>query len=290
MARPKKKKGGDAPAGAPLWMCTFSDMMSLLLCFFVLLFAMSTIDKRKFEQAIGSVQGAMGRIPNVFSESWVPPIEKTPQKKVKPLDEKILERAKDAIAKEERQRLVAEKMERELRIVGVPEGIRFHIEDRFLFAPASAVISASGEKYLDYVGSRLLDYPLNKVRIEGHTDNTPISTEEFKDNWELSEKRALVVMRYLHDYFLKEELEEAIPREEAERRAHTRLTFEANGQYQPIEPNDTPEGRAQNRRVDILLLESDRSEYVEGYGPDVDEDPARPVPTSMVEPDLRTVR
>lgn len=283
-----KKKKEEATPGAPLWMCTFSDMMSLLLCFFVLLFAMSTIEKRKFYQAIGSIKGAMGKIPELFSMSMIQPTIRDPQKKVKPLNKRVIERAKDAIAKKEREVLIAEKMDHQIKIVGVPEGIRFHIEDSALFARGSYELTESGEIMLASVGLRLLEYPDNKIRIEGHTDNVPVTpNERFQDNWELSEKRALTVVEFLEEFFFEQEKQQRIPETLARERAHNRLALEADGQYRPIASNDTPEGRALNRRVDIVLLESAESEYVEGEGPDIPVNRQRQVPLREVRPDLR---
>ncbi len=287
MGREKKKKQ-DAPAGAPLWMCTFSDMMSLLLCFFVLLFAMSTIDKRKFVQAIGSIQGALGKIPGSFSTSMIPPVERRPQPNVKPLNQKVMDRAKDAIAEEATEKMVAEKIENEIRIVGVKEGLRFSIEDRAVFGTGSAGLSEEGKRKLAIVANELLKFPNNKIRVEGHTDNSTTTGEPYGDNWGLSAARALTVLHFLEDFFREYEEEQGkATRQDIIERSHNRLSAEANGQYRPLPDvsNETEEGRAQNRRVDIILLQAQRSEFVEGEL-SIPENPQADVPIEDVQPDL----
>ena len=92
-------------AGAPEWMCTFSDMMSLLLCFFVLLFALSTIEEKKFVQTIGSIKGAFGRVPNLYNMSFIPPVNVTPTNAQPTMDERKIERAREVIAEKAKELL-----------------------------------------------------------------------------------------------------------------------------------------------------------------------------------------
>ena len=262
--------------------------MSLLLCFFVLLFAMSTIDKRKFVQAIGSIQGALGKIPGSFSTSLIPPVNRRPQPNVKPLNQRVMDRAKDAIAEEAREKMVAEKIEKEIRIVGVKEGIRFSIEDRAVFDKGRADLSAEGKRKLAIVADELLKFPTNKLRVEGHTDNSVTTGGVYGDNWGLSSARALTVLHFLEDYFREYEEEHGqVTRQDILDRSHNRLSAEANGQYRPLPlvSNDTEEGRAQNRRVDIVLLQAQRSEFVEGELP-IPETPQADVPINEVQPAL----
>lgn len=286
--RDKKKGGGDGEAKAPLWMCTFSDMMSLLLCFFVLLFAMSTVEKKKFVQAIGSIQGALGKIPDSFDMSIIEPTNMDPQPMVKPMSVRVLERAKDAIAHKEREVLIADKMSNKIRIVGVKEGIRFSLEGSLLFEEGSAELTADGEINLASVATRLQAYPSNRIRVEGHTDNVNITGGKFKDNWHLSEQRALTVLHYLEEFFTDHLIKSGLFSEaNARKNSHNRLSMEAYGPYAPVASNDTEEGRAQNRRVDIILLNSERSEFIEGDVPDLPETPQRDAPLPVVDPEFR---
>ncbi|MFH1744413.1 MAG: flagellar motor protein MotB [bacterium] len=261
-------------AGAPEWMCTFSDMMSLLLCFFVLLFALSTIEEKKFVQTIGFIKGAFGRVPNMFNMSFIPPINVTPTDAQPTMDVRKIERAMDAIAENFKEKLVAVEQTREVLIRGVEEGFRFEIRGDLLFRPGSAEISdASAKVILDPLSEVLAEFT-NRVRIEGHTDNVWDEGQPhfYEDNFDLAAARAYNVLHYME--------ENPNP---ALRIAHDRLSFQSLGPNHPAASNDTPEGRQQNRRVSIILLESFKSGSLEGKL-DIPENPPSEAPIGDVMP------
>jgi chemotaxis protein MotB len=122
---------------------------------------------------------------------------------------------------------------------GIQErGIRISFDSRMLFDPASAALKTSGEKALDVVAERLKKYDNRRIHVEGHTDNLPIATAIFPSNWELSAARASSVVRYFIG-----------------RHAFNPAAMVAVGyaDTQPVSSNKTPEGRTENRRVDIIL-------------------------------------
>lgn len=237
--------------GAPEWMTTFSDLMSLLLCFFVLLFSLSVIEKVRFEQTISSIQGALGRIPNMFNTSFTPPDTIEPQR-VEPVQrEKDIERAKEAITVKARSKLVAEEPSKEVIVEGVKEGLRISLAGRVLFEPGVFRLSEEGQRLVRTVAEELiLPYSGLQVRIEGHTDDDPIdnATDE-QNNWRLAERRAFSVLQFLRD-------DMDVPEE--------RMSYMSCGQYRPRFPNDSIENRALNRRVEIVLLMSSSSESIMG--------------------------
>ena len=248
-------KDEEQSGGAPEWMCTFSDMMSLLLCFFVLLFALSTIEEKKFIQTIGFIKGAFGRVPNLFNMSFVPPVNVTPANAQPTMDKRVIERVMEAIAEKAREKLVSIEQTREVQIRGVEEGIRFDIQGEILFRPGSAEIpAASAETVLNPILQILSEFT-NRVRIEGHTDNLWNEGQPhfYKDNFDLAAARAYNVLRYM----------ESNPDPKL-RIEHKRLSFESFGSNHPLASNETPEGRSANRRVSIILLESFKSENPEG--------------------------
>ncbi len=249
---PQRKKSEEGGGGAPEWMCTFSDMMSLLLCFFVLLFSLSSIEKVKFDQYIGSIQGSFGRIPNLFNMSFVKPLSTKPQKVEPAQRTKALKRAKEAIAKKAESKLVAEEKSKDIIVEGVEEGIRFTVTGRLLFEGGSADVKAEGEKILIDIAEILNDFPELKVRVEGHSSSIPLPPNSFfRNNWRLSQARAYSVLQILSNKNKGNVKEE-------------RLSFMSCGKYRPRFPNDTPENRALNRRVEIVLLQGNRSETVTG--------------------------
>jgi chemotaxis protein MotB len=250
-----QKKKEEESKGAPEWMCTFSDMMSLLLCFFVLLFAVSTVEEQKFMKSLGLIKGSFGRIPGLYGMSYVPPINYTPQRSAPTMEQRITERLKDTFAEKAKEKLIAAKLSLEVQVRAVKEGTRFEIQGELLFRPGSAEISgASATATLDPIMAVLAEVP-NRVRIEGHTDSVwnEGAPHFYQDNFDLAAARAYNVLRYMETH-----------RDDALRIAHDRLSFESFGPNHPRAPNDTPEGRQQNRRVSIILLDAFESEILEG--------------------------
>jgi chemotaxis protein MotB len=116
------------------------------------------------------------------------------------------------------------------------------MKDKILFASGSATIGADGKEALRKVAEALRGLEGRSIRVEGHTDNVPTgSSGPFASNWELSTARALAVVRFLQDGGVDP----------------TRLSGAGHGEYQPIQANDTPEGRSQNRRIEIILAPID---------------------------------
>jgi chemotaxis protein MotB len=109
--------------------------------------------------------------------------------------------------------------------------------EKVLFPSGSATVSAAGKKTLAAIGDALKDVKGRIIRVEGHTDNVPIKTARFPSNWELSSARAIAVVRILQQRGVDPTL----------------LGAAGYAEYQPIAPNDTPEGRAQNRRIEVSL-------------------------------------
>jgi len=225
----KKKKEECPPAGSPGYMTTYGDMMTLLLTFFVLLLSFSSMREAKFRRAMGSLKGALGVLP--FEESVIVK-EEVPIPKLTNLQEEEISKSLNE-AVEEMSADVYESINLEL----TEEGISINISDSLMFTRGMATLRPEIFHILYTVAELAKGWP-NKIRIIGHTDNTPISNEEFKSNWELSTARALSVLHYFIDYC------DVDP---------SKLYAVGKGQYDPLAPNDTPEGRAKNRRVEILI-------------------------------------
>ena len=123
-------------------------------------------------------------------------------------------------------------------------GVTVSITDTMLFLPGQALVLPEARETLSRVASVLKDFP-HQIRIEGHTDNVPIHTKEFATNWELSAARALNITRFLTEGGY-------LPPE--------RLAASGYGEFHPTVPNDTPEGRWQNRRVEVVVLKAVKGE------------------------------
>ncbi len=240
------RKPEECKAGAPEWMTTYGDLVTLLMCFFVLLFAFSEIDAQKFDAVMKSFQGSAGVLESGKSLSEDELVfDASPEKDTTPetTTPEELEIVQEIL------REMTEKLEEELSGRDLIDVVEFDIvdtkliiklKDNVLFDPAKADIKPDALGILNILGETLQGdiFSMSDFRIEGHTDNVPINTIRFPSNWELSASRATSVLRYFRD-----ELD--FPEEH--------LAISGYADMKPLETNDTPEGRAANRRVEIIV-------------------------------------
>jgi chemotaxis protein MotB len=236
-----KKCKCECPECMPEWLATFGDLMSLLLCFFVLLLSMSTMDAKKVKEAIGSLAGALsvleGGTQTEVSRNRIQkatPIEKTDEtaQTVNRLSQAIAE-FKQFTAGGKGPAIVLEEGE---------EGFFIRLPADITFKPGSAEIANEDSLlFLKRISLIIKEYlPKNiEVQIKGYTDNVPPPpTSPYADNWELSAARALTVLKTM----IKDGVN---PKQ---------LSAAAYGEYHPIASNATPQGRAKNRRVEIWFF------------------------------------
>lgn len=218
----------------PAWITTYGDMMSLLLTFFILLLSFSSVSEDDFKKASGALQGALGVLdgdPILTSPIDLHvPIAKGEIQEAKPTPKEV---------KEEIEKQVKEQGQQEsVEVIEGTEGIVIRIKEGVLFDTGKAQIKGEFASTLSRIGA-VINQVGNEVVIEGHTDNVPIHTGEFANNHWLSNARATQVM----DYFVGQ-----VGIQPA------RLATAGYGENKPLVPNDTFEGRAKNRRVEIRLL------------------------------------
>ncbi len=252
MSRFYKKKSQEP--GAPLWMVTFSDMVTLILVFFVLLYSFSVIDAVKFRRFINSFQGVgilnSGQEPldvpsDIEIKEYIILDNETIDDKIvkdSPWDNELHSDILEENPLVEVYHTVLEYIE-EHELGGVVDvrfevrGIALEIKDRILFDSAKADLKPEAKEILNKLAPMLKDLPY-MTSIEGHTDNRPINTPEFPSNWELSVARALSVTRYFIDELNLEP---------------ERFAVVGLGEYHPVAPNDGPENWQLNRRVIIVI-------------------------------------
>lgn len=229
----RKQKQEEASAGAPLWMTTFSDMVTLLLAFFVLLFAFSSIDVLKFMAVMSAFRGNVSVLDGgraIITDSMMQTQDReTELEQLRELYEKLQEF------------LSREGLEGSVFLEFEERGLTLRFADQVLFDLGRADIKPEARQILRRLLPILSVLP-NPIRIEGHTDNLPINTLQFPSNWELSTHRATNVIRFLT------EQEELNPRQ---------LSAAGYGEFRPVVPNTSPENRALNRRVDIVIMRLD---------------------------------
>ena len=255
-----KKRQEDPPKGLAPWLATFGDLMNLLLCFFVLLFSMSTIDAEKFEQLAASLASSMSILPNGASAIGDGVLVSNGVSQLNELAEYVNnmgyeaeeQEETDAIEEVKREQLaetekIAEQVEElteannfadEVNVDFNGQYVTLTLNGALLFDSGSAKIKEESMPVLDKLALILTKYKDHTIEIEGHTDNVPIHTSEFKDNNELSSFRALSVFNYLL------EVSELDP---------VNLKHSGRGEYVPVADNSTAEGRMRNRRVEIKI-------------------------------------
>jgi chemotaxis protein MotB len=248
------KKPEECKSGAPEWMVTYGDLVTLLMCFFVLLFAFSEIDAQKFEAVMQSFQGSAGVLESgkslsedqlVFDAS--PENDTTPETTdSEPLEvvEEMLQTAiSDALneAKDELEKeFQGKEFEADIEIEIVENKLIIRLKNNVLFDSARADIKEEALPILAIIGEVLNGelFTESEIKIEGHTDNVPINTVQFPSNWQLSAGRATSVLNYfVAQLDFKQE----------------RLSIAGHAEFRPIDTNETPEGRANNRRVEIII-------------------------------------
>lgn len=268
-----KKKEEEAPKGSPAWMATFSDLMNLLLCFFVLLFSMSSIDEVKQEKVVASFNqmfsvfeggaqaigdgmlisngvsqlneldefiNSTGRLDDgaVVSEDVARNASTAAAQEV--LEEAQMEES-EALAEAVEEALDETDMEDEVEVQFTAQYVQLTLKGALLFDSGSVLLKDEAKPVLDQVGLILERYAEGTIEIEGHTDNVPMSGAKYSNNDELSSGRALSVF----DYILSvTNLDPAT------------IKHAGRGEYLPVADNSTPEGRMKNRRVEIKIYNS----------------------------------
>lgn len=273
-----KRKVEEPSGGEASWLNTFADLMNLLLCFFVLLFAMSTVDAEKWEQLINSMQKSSFSIlssggasvgEGMMIASGVSQLEmlddyykektnsadneveesEPKDKEVQPTAEEEVKEEFDAMGLKESEKMAEqiEEMLREKQIENQAEVdvnaqfVRITLNGALLFDSAQSQIREDAIPLVDKLSMILEHYDSNQIEIEGHTDNVPISNEKYENNDVLSAYRAFAVKDYILEHTALEP---------------GKIYAAGCGEYNPVADNSTAEGRARNRRVEIKIYNS----------------------------------
>lgn len=229
---PKAKKG------APLWMVTFGDMMSLLLTFFVLLLSFANMDMIKYKEVLGSVEKAFGtqkerlilgtleEEPEIKKD--VPKYPKETQREIK--KKKLVELLNDRVREENLTESVS--------VIEDQKGVRLEIQGGIMFKPGGIILLPGAKALFQKLIPIIRTSGSPKISVEGHSDNVPFSNARFTSNWELSAARAGSVVSYLI---------------ENGRLPKRKFVVEGYADNRNITDNSTPAKRAANRRVAIVF-------------------------------------
>ncbi|MCL1905672.1 MAG: flagellar motor protein MotB [Clostridiales bacterium] len=244
----RRRSGSSEEEGGAYWMDTYGDMVTLLLTFFVFLFAFSTIDITKWQNIVASFSGAnFSAMPAIdFYTASEPPVQPFSFR-----TEEDVESSNSKISEEDMRMFEAllasiteyiDDNELQAQVIAHPETktIILRFSDNVLFTSGKADLLPAFRYTMDHVISLLDNHMdmIGMIRIEGHTDDVPIHNAQFEDNWDLSSKRATNVLRYFID---------------SGNIDVTKISVTGYGEFHPVDTNETVEGRSANRRVDFVI-------------------------------------
>ena len=226
------------------WLVSYADFITLLFAFFVVLYSVAQVDRKKVAELAEAIQQAFGnpqtaptnRVPVILQ---IPPGELAKNLATVLPQESSPEKPDLTDLRRELERALAEQIAQgQVSIRSSSEGLVISLQEAGFFDSGSATIRSASQSVFGRIAAMLSERGC-QVRIEGHTDNVPIHNSQFNSNWELSTSRATEVVRLLiTEYRFGPEL----------------LSAAGYAEYHPVAGNDTPEGRAKNRRVDVVIV------------------------------------
>jgi len=210
------------------WLLTYADMITLLLAFFVILYAISRVDAKKYEALATSLRGAfVGSPPRPISGSGAGGERLLPKPD---LVFDVVERLREYLGED----LAAGRVQ----IERTPDAVILRFPDAILFERGKADLRLDARQILDRIAGVVRDLS-NPIEAEGHTDTLPIRSAQFPSNWELSVARATAVVRYLVETHAVSPL---------------RIAARGVGEHRPLFPNDAVYGEPRNRRVELRIV------------------------------------
>lgn len=259
----RRRKHEDEHDNHERWLVSYADFITLLFAFFVVMYALSTVNEGKYRILSDSMVAAFRNIQANSSTQLPivvpPPIAALTQKpnQAERVQEVEKQKRRDKmrnVAKELLEVMAPLIEQGKVRVIETSRGVTIEINDSILFAPGQAVLQPLSSRAMRAIAQVLAptDFP---ITIEGHTDNVPINTAQFPSNWELSAVRATTVLRLFAESGV----------------AADRLTAIGYADTRPVEPNILADGRARNRRVTILI---DSSEAEKGKEVGIEAEPA----------------
>lgn len=236
----RRSRSADESENHERWLISYADFITLLFAFFVVLFANSQVDQAKVQQVSEAVRDALE--PGSRTASGT-------DSKPQPVQKNSTETSALVIPESDANQLVTsfhnlkedfrlEIEEGKVQVQLTQRGLVISMREAAFFRAGDDVVQTSSYPMIEKLAKAIQQIP-NMVRMEGHTDSTPISNFRFRSNWELSAARSIAMMEMLAGRF-------AVP--------HERLAIAGFADVAPVAPNDSDENRARNRRVDVVIL------------------------------------
>ena len=258
MLKKRKQESDEHADNHERWLVSYADFITLLFAFFIVMYAVSSVNEGKYRVLSSSLVSAFksdnssNLAPSKATEFSPISIQQSNQTdSIKLIDNLSSQKTK----KQEKMKSMAKNIlhaleplvkDGQVRVTQSSLGITVEINASVLFSPGQAKLADNSSLTLQAVAHVIKGHE-HEIHVEGHTDNLPIQTENFPSNWELSSARASSVIRL----FIENGVE-----------AH-RLTAIGYGENRPIETNETPEGRKRNRRVTVMILSTDPDKVTE---------------------------
>ncbi len=273
-----KRRQEDPPAGSPAWMATFSDLMNLLLCFFVLLFSMSTVDEEKYNQLVASLSSAFSILDGgataigdgILISNGVSQLneldqyinstgntadstvdsedfndfesgEKSEEEKFEEMLQEIEDHnltVNEQLAEIIEEAVIESNMSEQIDVTFTSQYVMLSLKGALLFDSGKAELREDSLPVMERVAVILERYAGSTIEIEGHTDTVPMHSAKYANNNELSSARALSVFDYMVENTALDPAD---------------IKHAGRGEYVPVADNATEEGRAKNRRVEIRI-------------------------------------
>jgi chemotaxis protein MotB len=232
----KKRKHDEEHENAERWLLTYADLITLLLAFFIMMYVFSKKDAYKYDEVASHLKtifsggtGLAGKGSVTATSPIDMPSRGASSGEIKrQLEGEFMDKNRDESGRES------------ISVLSDERGIVIRVLDKAFFDEGKAELKEGAKSALDKIVP-IIKGVENHIRIEGHTDNVPINTSEFKSNWELSVRRATEVVRY---FIEKRDL----PPE--------RISATGYAEYRPISQNNSPKNRALNRRIEIIVAKS----------------------------------
>ena len=246
-----RRKKAHAHANHERWLVSYADFITLLFAFFVVLYASAQVDNKKIAQVAAAIEGGFQQLGAFSGGSGTVVLPADPNKaSPPPQPSNVVDLAQgvhdaggfspdvNQLKKQLEQALGEEIKKHEIEMRVTPEGLVVSLREVGFFNSGDATLLVDGQNTLTRIATVLNEKGFH-IRVEGHTDNIPIHTAQFKSNWELSTGRATEVVSLLiekHNF------------------DPSQISAAGYSQYRPIASNDTEEGRKSNRRVDIVVV------------------------------------
>jgi len=227
----RKRQSEEHKANHERWLITYSDLITLLMVFFIVMYAMSSVNQKKYEALAASLKAGFNTstgsnmITDYQGQKMVTTMQMQEDKQLREAENKIKEYAKKNA------------LDKSIHLKINERGLVISVVDRVLFNSGEAQLTEQAKNVLTQIVSIIHLLP-NHILVEGHTDNIPIHNGRFPSNWELSTTRATQVIAYfINNGF-----------------SPNKLSAAGYSQYRPLFANDSEQNRALNRRVDIVVL------------------------------------